>query len=258
MDDVKMQTEHLKKYVTGLKKRFKTGSAPENRKDRNFFLKVKEETAPMYQLLEQWEENALKLVKGRKVNVHPQQVTSTKENMELMLMHSYYMDVKEKRFMELHNSIIYIFDQLLREIERNQPASGGQLMNEQLLTEAKNSMKNAYVPYSNFRVGAALLAGSGIVYTGCNIENAAYPVSCCAERVAIFKAISNGEKDFSEMAVAADTKRPVPPCGSCRQVMSEFFSKSMPIHLTNIKNGIKTVTMEDLLPFSFEQADMEE
>ncbi|MFA1820749.1 cytidine deaminase [Virgibacillus oceani] len=130
-------------------------------------------------------------------------------------------------------------------------------MKEQLMAEAKNSMKNAYVPYSNFRVGAALLAESGTIYTGGNIENAAYPVSCCAERVAIFKAISNGEKTFSEMVVAADTKRPVPPCGSCRQVMSEFFSKSMPVHLMNLQNEIKTVTMESLLPFSFEKADMD-
>ena len=125
MDDVRMQTQQLKKYVTGLERRYKTGSPPENRKDRQFFLKVKEETAPIYQLLEEWEKDALKLVKERKINVHPQQVTSTKENIELTLMHSYYIDVKEKQFMELHNSIIYIFDQLLREIERNKPAPGG-------------------------------------------------------------------------------------------------------------------------------------
>ncbi|GAB3802528.1 cytidine deaminase [Virgibacillus kimchii] len=131
-------------------------------------------------------------------------------------------------------------------------------MKSQLLTEARNIMKNAYVPYSNFRVGAALLTESGEVYTGCNIENAAYPVSCCAERVAIFKAISNGETAFAEMAVAADTNRPVPPCGSCRQVMSEFFDKSMAIHLTNLQHDVKTVSMEELLPFSFEHADMTE
>jgi len=107
-------------------------------------------------------------------------------------------------------------------------------------------------------VGAALLTESGNIYTGCNIENAAYPVSCCAERVAIFKAISNGEKSFTEMVVAANTKRPISPCGSCRQVMSEFFSKSLPVHLINVHNETKTVTMESLLPFSFEKADMED
>ncbi|MFA1820748.1 DUF1798 family protein [Virgibacillus oceani] len=125
MDDIIEQTEQLKKYVTGLKDRYKTSSPPENRKDRQLFLRVKEETAPIYQLLESWEASALKLVKKRKINVHPQQVSSTSENMEMFIMHSYYIDVKEKRFMELHNSIIYIFDQLLREIERHQFEPGG-------------------------------------------------------------------------------------------------------------------------------------
>lgn len=125
-----------------------------------------------------------------------------------------------------------------------------------LIEEAIKIRERAYVPYSKFRVGAALLTKSGKVYTGCNIENAAYPVSCCAERVAIFKAISEGETDFQELAVAADTARPVPPCGSCRQVMSEFFDKSMSIHLTNLKKEIKSFTMEELLPFSFETDDL--
>lgn len=99
-------------------------------------------------------------------------------------------------------------------------------MKEKLLEEAIQIRSRAYVPYSQFPVGAALLTSSGKIYTGCNIENAAYPSTCCAERVAIFKAISDGETEFEEMAVAADTKRPVPPCGTCRQVMSEF------LHLT--------------------------
>jgi len=127
---------------------------------------------------------------------------------------------------------------------------------DQLITKAGQIRNRAYVPYSNFPVGAALLTASGKTYTGCNIENAAYPVACCAERVAIFKAISDGENDFSEMAVIADTDRPVPPCGSCRQVMSEFFERSMNIHLTNLKHQIKTITMEDLLPFSFQPNDL--
>ncbi|MFC4557348.1 cytidine deaminase [Virgibacillus kekensis] len=125
-----------------------------------------------------------------------------------------------------------------------------------LIQKAEEIRNKAYVPYSSFPVGAALLTRSGKVYTGCNIENAAYPVSCCAERVAIFKAIADGEKDFTEMAVIADTKRPVPPCGSCRQVMSEFFNKDMTIHLTNLHNEIRTVTMEELLPFSFQPEDL--
>src|SRR5699024_9875668 len=132
-------------------------------------------------------------------------------------------------------------------------------MNKQnLLKEAKNIKNNAYVPYSKFPVGAAVLTRSGKVYTGCNIENAAYPVSCCAERMAIFKAIADGAHDFSEMAVVADTERPVPPCGSCRQVMSEFFDSNMSIHLADIHSETKTVTMEELLPFSFQAEDMGE
>lgn len=124
-----------------------------------------------------------------------------------------------------------------------------------LIEKAKKVRKHAYVPYSKFKVGAAVKTKSGKIYTGCNIENAAYPVSCCAERVAIFTAIAAGEKDFVEMAVVADTKRPIPPCGSCRQVMSEFFEEDMPIHLTNLQEDIKSATMKELLPFSFRSDD---
>ncbi|SFA74419.1 cytidine deaminase [Lentibacillus halodurans] len=128
--------------------------------------------------------------------------------------------------------------------------------NIELVDKATDIKHKAYVPYSEFPVGAALLSHSGKIYTGCNIENAAYPVSCCAERVAIFKAIADGEYAFTEMAVAADTERPVPPCGSCRQVMSEFFDSDMKIHLTNVDHHTKTVTMEELLPFSFQPDDL--
>lgn len=125
-----------------------------------------------------------------------------------------------------------------------------------LIDAAINVRASAYVPYSKFRVGAALQTKSGKIFTGCNIENAAYPVSCCAERVAIFKAISEGETEFVEMAVAADTERPVPPCGSCRQVMSEFFPADMEVHLTNLKKETKSFSMESLLPFSFNTDDL--
>lgn len=129
-------------------------------------------------------------------------------------------------------------------------------LNKHLIKKAKEVRKQAYTPYSKFKVGAALLAKSGKIYTGCNIENAAYPVSCCAERVAIFNAISAGENSFSEMVVVANTTGPVSPCGSCRQVMSEFFNKEMIIHLTNLQGETKTVTIEQLLPFLFEQKDL--
>ncbi|MFC3038897.1 cytidine deaminase [Virgibacillus xinjiangensis] len=127
---------------------------------------------------------------------------------------------------------------------------------EQLMQEAVNIREKAYVPYSQFPVGAALVTKSGKLYTGCNIENSAYSVTCCAERVAIFKAISEGETEFKEMAVAANTERPVPPCGACRQVMSEFFSSKMEIHLTNLQGSAKTFTTDELLPFSFQPDDL--
>lgn len=130
-------------------------------------------------------------------------------------------------------------------------------MKEKLMEEAIQIRSRAYVPYSQFPVGAALLTSSGKIYTGCNIENAAYPSTCCAERVAIFKAISDGETEFEEMAVAADTKRPVPPCGTCRQVMSEFFAPDMSIHLTNLNKDVQTLTTDQLLPFSFQKEDMD-
>src|SRR5690625_342509 len=121
----------------------------------------------------------------------------------------------------------------------------------ELIREAKVIRENAYVPYSNFKVGAALRTKTGKIYTGCNIENSSYPVTCCAERVAIFSAIAQGEQDFLDMAVIADTEGPVSPCGSCRQVMSEFFDESMKIYLTNLEQDIKIIKMNEVLPFSF-------
>ena len=126
----------------------------------------------------------------------------------------------------------------------------------ELIETAKRIRENAYTPYSSFKVGAALRTTAGKIYTGCNIENAAYPVTCCAERVAIFSAIAAGERDFLDMAIIADTNRPVSPCGSCRQVMSEFFDESMHIYLSNLEQNTKTVKMKDLLPFSFHADDL--
>ncbi|MCP3025896.1 cytidine deaminase [Halobacillus sp. A5] len=127
---------------------------------------------------------------------------------------------------------------------------------QRLIKEAIKIRDKAYTPYSKFNVGAALLTKDGTLYTGCNIENAAYPVTCCAERVAIFKAVSDGHYEFKELAVVADTARPVPPCGSCRQVMSEFFHPDLTIHLTNLTDTVKTVKMSELLPFSFSPDDL--
>ncbi|SIS37224.1 cytidine deaminase [Salimicrobium flavidum] len=127
---------------------------------------------------------------------------------------------------------------------------------EKLIEKAKDIRERAYVPYSKFPVGAALLTKSGEIYEGVNIENAAYPTTCCAERVAIFKAVADGHYDFETLAVIADTDRPVPPCGSCRQVMSEFFAPDTPVHTANLSGKTKTMTMAELLPFSFTPDDL--
>ena len=109
--------------------------------------------------------------------------------------------------------------------------------------EAKN---NSYSPYSNFRVGAALLTKDGKIYTGCNIENASYSPSCCAERVAFFKAISEGHKDFAAIAISGD-KEKCYPCGVCRQVMSEFCDEDFKIYIDD-----KEYTLKEMLPYSFD------
>src|SRR5690625_8037888 len=98
--------------------------------------------------------------------------------------------------------------------------------NKQLIEEAIAIKDKAYVPYSKFPVGAALRTKAGTIYTGCNIENAAYPVSCCAARVAIFKALSAGERDFSEMLVVANTQRAIPPMRSFRQLMTKTLGRT--------------------------------
>ncbi|MCR4427893.1 MAG: cytidine deaminase [Caldiserica bacterium] len=121
---------------------------------------------------------------------------------------------------------------------------------ENLINEAKRGMDFAYAPYSHYKVGAAVLAGSGKTYTGCNIENASFPLSMCAERVALFKAISEGEKELLALAVVANSSTISVPCGGCRQVIVEF-APEIPIALCNIEGKRKIVKARDLLPFPF-------
>lgn len=128
----------------------------------------------------------------------------------------------------------------------------------ELIDQAKEARKMAYVPYSKFKVGAALLAEDGAIIKGCNIENAAYSVTNCAERTALFKAYSEGIKKFTALAVVADTERPVPPCGACRQVMAELCPPDMPIYLTNLKGDIQETTVQELLPGAFTAEDLHE
>ncbi|MBS4176298.1 cytidine deaminase [Lederbergia citrea] len=129
---------------------------------------------------------------------------------------------------------------------------------EQLIEEAGKGREKAYVPYSNFPVGAALLTTDGKVYHGCNIENASYGLANCAERTALFKAVSEGDKQFAMLAVVADTEGPVSPCGACRQVIAEFCPKDMKVVLVNLNGNIKEMTVEELLPFAFSPEDLNE
>lgn len=129
---------------------------------------------------------------------------------------------------------------------------------DELIQEAKRAREIAYVPYSKFKVGAALMTNNGKVYHGCNIENAAYSMCNCAERTALFKAYSEGDKDYAVMAVVADTDRPVPPCGACRQVMSELCPSEMKVILTNLHGERKEITVGELLPGAFSAEDLDE
>ena len=125
---------------------------------------------------------------------------------------------------------------------------------QQLIECAIEARQQSYSPYSNFAVGAALLCEDGTIYKGCNIENASYGLTNCAERTAIFKAISEGHRKFKALAVVADTEGPCSPCGACRQVMKEF--KIPTIIMANLKGNMEIVSIEALLPFSFSDCDV--
>ena len=125
---------------------------------------------------------------------------------------------------------------------------------EELCKLAIEAMAHAYAPYSGFKVGAALLCADGTVYQGCNIENAAYSPTNCAERTAFFKAVYDGHRDFTAIAVCGGKNGVItgafPPCGVCRQVMREFCGEDFLIYLVN-DQGYETVTLAQLLPFGF-------
>ncbi|MEH7026289.1 cytidine deaminase [Bacillus wiedmannii] len=124
------------------------------------------------------------------------------------------------------------------------------------IEEANKMLSKAYIPYSKFPVGAALVTKEGKIYTGCNIENASYGLCNCAERTAIFKAISEGERDFSYLVITGETDGPISPCGACRQVIAEFCEPKMPVLLMNVKGDEKEVTVEQLLPGAFSIEDL--
>jgi cytidine deaminase len=125
----------------------------------------------------------------------------------------------------------------------------------ELIDLARAARKRAYTPYSHYKVGAALLSKSGKVYTGCNVENASYGHTVCAERTAVLKAVSEGETEFEAIAVV--TKNGGSPCGACRQVLSEFAPR-LTIYIADKNGEYRTTTMKKLLPDSFTPAHLEE
>ena len=134
------------------------------------------------------------------------------------------------------------------------------MTDKELMSLAAQAREKSYSPYSGFKVGAALLGKSGKVYLGCNIENAAYTPTNCAERTAIFKAVSEGEKDFVAIAIVGgkgeDYAEFCAPCGGCRQVLAEFCNKDFRLVLGN-PNAVKTYTFAEILPLSFGKSDLE-
>ena len=129
------------------------------------------------------------------------------------------------------------------------------------IEQAIEARSHAYTPYSHFQVGAALLTKQGKVYKGCNIENAAYTPSNCAERTAIFKAVSEGEREFAAIAIVGSMEGesntlPTGPCGVCRQVMAEFCSLDMPVIIAKSPADYITMTLGELLPLSFGPANL--
>ena len=124
-----------------------------------------------------------------------------------------------------------------------------------LIEAAKQARENAHAPYSNFRVGAALRSTSGRIFGGCNVENATYGLTMCAERVAIFKAVSEGERGFSAIAVFTDTEMLTPPCGACRQLIWEFCG-DIPVSLANLKGKIEVIQLKELFPRPFDDSNL--
>ena len=122
---------------------------------------------------------------------------------------------------------------------------------DDLIAAARRARKNAVAPYSKFQVGAALRAKSRRVYKGCNVENATFGLTICAERVAVFKALSEGERDFVTIAIVADTGKLTPPCGACRQILWEFCG-NIEIYLANLAGKVEHHWLSDLFPKPFD------
>jgi cytidine deaminase len=128
-------------------------------------------------------------------------------------------------------------------------------MINEIIEKAKEARNASYSPYSNFKVGCAILMKNGDYVLGCNVENSSYGLSICAERNAMFQMVSKGYKkdDAVAICIIGQTDTPISPCGACRQVMEELLPKNCRVILTNLKNDVKEMTIEELLPYSFSE-----
>jgi cytidine deaminase len=123
---------------------------------------------------------------------------------------------------------------------------------EELLAAARLAREKAYVPYSNFRVGAAVLGSGGGIYSGCNVENASLGLTCCAERNAIFAMVASGETEIREILIIGESDEFVSPCGACRQVIAEFAPPAAVVHMCNRTAACRDATVSELIPFIFQ------
>lgn len=130
-------------------------------------------------------------------------------------------------------------------------------MDDILIEKARQARECAYAPYSGFKVGAAILASNGEIYTGCNVENASYGLTSCAERNAVFKAVCAGEREFKRLAVVTDLAEPAAPCGACRQVLAEF-DLDLTVIMANTQGEKRITTVRELLPQAFTPVALKE
>ena len=122
---------------------------------------------------------------------------------------------------------------------------------QELLAAARKARENAYAPYSRFRVGSAVLGADGNIYSGCNVENASFGLTCCAERNAIFAMVAAGEKEIRELLVIGESDEFLPPCGACRQVIAEFATPPTVVHMCDRTGACRDATVAELVPFIF-------
>lgn len=129
--------------------------------------------------------------------------------------------------------------------------------NKKVIEAARRARENSFAPYSKFQVGAAIETAGGKIYRGCNVESASYGLTVCGERVAIWKAVSEGEREFKQIAVVVDTEELTPPCGACRQIIWEFCG-DVPVTLANLNGKSETIQMSELLPRAFGREFLEQ